>query len=81
MLLLKLVLCRVAAMKISSCIIHSADYNFLFVLEVSEGILRNQKLVTVLDLFSKQILNVCPQFGFISCSVKFYTNTVCFLRL
>ena len=45
LLLLQLVLCLVAALKVSPYIIYSADYIFLLVLEFSRGFLRNQKFI------------------------------------
>ena len=75
-LLLQLVLCRVAAVKVSLYIIHSADYIFLFSFwsfEISEGILRNQKIIIGLDPFSSQRFNI---FGSVWIFLVFVSNMV-----
>ena len=58
-------------------IIHSADYLF-WSFEISKGILRDQKLMIGLDSFTKQILNIWPQYEFKSDPFKICKITAFF---
>ena len=50
-------------LKVSPYIIHSADYIFLLVFEISAVVLRNQKFMNGLESFTKQHLIVLASFG------------------
>ena len=63
LLLLQLVLCHVAALKVSPYINQSADYISFWSFEISQGILRNQKIIIGLDSFSNQSLIYLSSFG------------------
>ena len=49
-----------AALKVSPYIIHSVDYIPFWSFEISEGILRDHKIMIALDLFSNQrLIHMC----------------------